>query len=71
MTTSQVNPATMQVLGTEQEAVPCHLESGAGGALVLTPNSPIASGEYAIILAPNRPSAANAPAMLVWDFRVQ
>jgi hypothetical protein len=71
MTGSQVNPATMEVLGTDQQAIPCHLESGTGGDLVLTPNSPLASGEYAIVLAPNAPSAADAPLGQVWDFRVQ
>jgi len=71
MTDSQVNPATMKAGGTDQEVIPCRLESGAGGNVVLTPNSPLASGEYAIVLAPSQSSAANALAGPVWDFRVQ
>jgi hypothetical protein len=71
MTASQVNPATTEVLGIDQEAIPSHLESGAGGNMVLTPNSPLASGEYAVVLAAGRPSAADATVGLVWDFRVQ
>ena len=71
MTDSQVNPATMKVLGTDQETIPCHLETGAGGDIVLIPNLPLASGEYAIVLAPNGPSAANAPVGVVWDFRIE
>jgi len=71
MKDSQVNPATTDVLGTDQEVVSCRLESGPGGGAVLTPNSPLDSGEYAIVVAPNQGSAVNALGGLVWDFRVQ
>jgi hypothetical protein len=71
MTGSQVNPATMEILGTDQEAIPCRLEAGAGSDKILTPNSPLDSGEYAIVLVPNRASVANVPGAMVWDFRVQ
>jgi hypothetical protein len=71
MTESQVNPASMVMLGIDQEVVPCRLESGGNGSVVLTPMSPLTPGEYAIVGAPNKPSPANALAGLVWDFRVQ
>jgi hypothetical protein len=71
MTGSQMNPATMEVLGTEQETIPCHPEPRPGGEVILTPNTPLASGEYAIVPGSHRPSGANAPVGLVWDFSVQ
>jgi hypothetical protein len=61
----------MVMLGIDQEVVPCRLESGGNGSVVLTPMSPLTPGEYAIVGAPNKPSPANALAGLVWDFRVQ
>jgi len=71
MSDGQVNPATMKVLGTDQETVPCHLETSAGGDIVLMPNLPLANGEYAIVLAPNGPSPATTPVGVVWDFRIE
>jgi len=71
MTDSQVNPASMEMLGIDQEVVPCRLESGGNGSVVLTPTSPLTSGEYAIVGAPAKPSAGTALAGPVWDFRVQ
>jgi len=71
MTGSQVNPTTMHVLGTDQEVISCQQATSASGDLTLTPNAPLAEGEYAIVLLPNRPSADSAPAGLAWDFLVQ
>lgn len=65
------NPVTTTVLKTEQETVPCHIETRSGGDVVLTLNSRLQPGEYAIVVAPNGPSAAlERVGLVAWDFRV-
>jgi hypothetical protein len=65
------NPVTATVLRTEQETVPCHIETRSGGDVVLTLNSLLQPGEYAIVVAPNGPCAGlEGTGMVAWDFKV-
>jgi hypothetical protein len=57
-----------KVLGIEELAIPCHQEMR-NGDMVLIPDSPLETGEYAVVLAPAQQDAM-APVGLVWDFRV-
>jgi len=66
-----VGPATPEVLGADQEAIPCRQEASATGDVVLTPNSPLGIGEYAIVLVPDRSPADDSLGGLAWDFRVR
>jgi len=71
MTGSKINPATLEVLGTEQEAISCRQETRGRGDVVLTTSTPLEAGEYAIVLVPAQTSPDGVPSGLVWDFRVQ
>jgi hypothetical protein len=71
MSGSQINPATVEVLGTEQNVISCRQETRGNGDVVLTTSSPLEAGEYAIFVAPAQTSPDGAPSGLVWDFRVQ
>jgi hypothetical protein len=57
-----------KVLGIEEEAIPCRQEIR-NGDVVLIPDSPLETGEYAVVLVPAQQDAM-VPVGLVWDFRV-
>jgi hypothetical protein len=57
-----------QVLGIEQEVIPCSAQNR-NGAVVLTPDSPLEAGQYAIALLPASQQGM-VPVGSVWDFRV-
>jgi hypothetical protein len=58
----------LDVLGIEQDEIPCKLETRPGGDIVITPSAPLASGEYAVVTIPT--DSSTVPARLVWDFHV-
>jgi len=57
-----------EILGVEQDVVPCRQETR-NGDVIMTPQSPLESGEYAVALLPASQDTM-APVGLVWDFRV-
>jgi len=67
MTGSSIKPATKKVLGTEEDVVPSREEIRSAD-VVLTPNSPLTPGEYAIVLVPAHSGADGG--LPSWDFRV-
>jgi hypothetical protein len=67
MTGSTINPTSAKILGVDQDAIYCSRDSR-NGDLVLTTNSALASGEYAIVLIPTEQDIV--PVGQVWDFRV-
>ena len=71
MTGSKINPATLQIFGTEQAAISCRQETRNSGDVVLTTTTPLEAGEYAIVLVPAQTSPDGVPSGLAWVFRVQ
>jgi hypothetical protein len=67
MTGSNIDPAKMENLGTEQDVIPCGVENR-GAAVVLTPSTSLTAGEYAIVLVPAHSNSAET-ALPAWDFR--
>ena len=57
-----------QVLGVDQDVIPTSTQNR-NGALVMTPNSPLEAGQYAIALVPASQQAM-VPVGHVWDFRI-
>ena len=67
LTGSSINPTATKILGVDQEAISCRQEVR-NGDIVLVPNSPLQSGEYAVALTPAQQDLV--PVGLVWDFRI-
>jgi hypothetical protein len=68
-TGSAINPAEPSILGVDQDAIACRQEIR-NGDVVLTPNAPLESGEYAIVLAPAQPNKVPVAGAVLWDFRI-
>lgn len=71
MTGSQINPATVGVLGIHQDEIQCTLQANAGGSVFLATSEPLTTGEYAVVLLPKQPSLDGSASSTVWDFRVR
>jgi hypothetical protein len=69
LTNSAINPMTSQVLGVDQNAVACRTELR-NGDVVLIPNSPLESGEYAIVLVSVQQDSVPVAGAVLWDFRL-
>ena len=68
-TGSAINPPSPSILGTDQDAIACRQEIR-NGDVVLIPNSPLESGEYAIVLVSAQPDKVPVAGAVLWDFRV-
>ena len=66
---SSANPTAQEILGTEQNLVKTHIDKQSNADLLLTPEGPLASGEYAIILSSGEPVLAETVIRL-WDFKI-
>jgi hypothetical protein len=68
-TRGNIDPLNSKILGIDQDAVVCRQEIR-NGDVVLIPNSPLESGEYAIVLVSARPDRAPVAGAALWDFRL-
>jgi hypothetical protein len=68
ITGSQINPATQEVHETEQTVINCRSESRANGDVLLTFDSVLPAGEYAIVLAPPFPKRHQTTPQTRCDF---
>jgi hypothetical protein len=68
-TASAINPPDPDILGIDQDAVACRQEIR-DGDVVLIPNSPLESGEYAIVLVSAQPDKVPVAGAALWDFRL-
>jgi hypothetical protein len=69
LTGGAINPLKSKILGIDQEAVACRQEIR-NGDVVLIPNSPLESGEYAIVLVSAQPDTVPVAGAALWDFRL-
>jgi len=72
-TNSDINPTAVEVLGVEQNEIPCRKETRDNGDVVLTPVSPLLAGQYALVTigTVNAGTAALSETVGAWDFRLQ
>jgi hypothetical protein len=68
-TGGNIDPLNSKILGIDQDAVACRQEIR-NGDVVLTPNSPLERGEYAIVLVSARPDRVPVAGAALWDFRL-
>src|SRR5450432_1292001 len=68
-TGGNIDPLNSKILGVDQDAVACRQEIR-NGDVILTPNSPLESGEYAIVLVSAQPDRVPVAAAALWDFRL-
>jgi hypothetical protein len=68
-TGGNIDPKNSSILGVDQDAVSCRQEIR-NGDVVLTPNSPLESGEYAIVLVSAQPDRVPVAGAALWDFRL-
>lgn len=68
-TGGNIDPLNSKILGIDQDAVACRQETR-NGDVVLIPNSPLESGEYAIVLVSAQPDRAPVAGTVLWDFRL-
>ena len=68
-TGGNIDPLNSKILGIDQDAVACRQEIR-NGDVVLTPNSPLESGEYAIVLVSAQPDRVPVAGAALWDFRL-
>jgi len=69
LTGGTLNPLDTTILGIDQDAIACRQEIR-NGDVVLIPNSPLESGEYAIVLVSAQPDKVPVVGAAVWDFRL-
>ena len=69
ITGSAINPPAPEILDIDQTIIACHLETR-NGAAVLIPDSPLESGEYAIVLVSVQPDKVPVAGAVLWDFRL-
>ncbi|MEI9975268.1 MAG: hypothetical protein WDO73_26335 [Ignavibacteriota bacterium] len=68
---SKINPmaSDTKVLGIDEDTIACHQEIR-NGDIILTPNSALAIGEYAVVILPTQQDTIPVAGSWVWDFRV-
>jgi hypothetical protein len=68
---SQINPVSTEVLGTEEDIVATSSATNAD-TIVMTANSALGPGEYALVVPLSAPSSSDpaSTTLLAWDFRV-
>jgi len=71
MKDSKINPLATdnKVLGVDEDVIGCRQEVR-GGDIILTPNSILEPGEYAVLIVPPQQDLMPITGSWVWDFRV-